>query len=112
MALLNDVGQCTCGIIFESPECYDFTQHLASGQHQRCLAIEVCGPCFMGLCAKCEKGRRNDTQLWKCRCLHDYPLIFDEAVVSVLSITVTWSEWLESGRQSSVTLGIEEKPIP
>jgi hypothetical protein len=110
MALLNESGQCTCGILFEDAECGDFLQHILDGTHERCSKIQVCGPCFMGLCIKCEKARHGDAQCWKCRCMHDRPLIFNEAVVSVLSITVSWSDWLESNRMSESLLSVTEDP--
>lgn len=40
--------------------------------------------------------------------MHDFPLVFNESVVTVSHMRRTWSEWLENGRNSSVSTGIEE----
>lgn len=106
-----EMGQCTCGILFAEPMHADpdFLTHVTDGTHKRSIAMETCGPCFMGFCKACEKTRRSDVQSWKCRCMHDFPLIFNEAVVSVLSIKLAWSEWLANGRPGSVSLGLEER---
>jgi hypothetical protein len=84
-----------------------FLAHATNGTHRAALLVQVCGPCFMGFCKGCEKVRRSDIQVWKCRCMHADPLVFEETVVAHDHMRHVWSEWLESGRNSSVQLGTE-----
>lgn len=108
--MLEGQEQCTCGVIFDDPMTSDpdFMPHVVNGTHAASLRIEICGPCFMGFCKGCEKDRRGPVQRWKCRCMHDYPLIFNESIVTVDHMRRTWSEWLVNGRQSSVSRGIDQ----
>jgi len=108
--MIAELEQCSCGILFIAPISGDveFAEHLRSGLHQRCLEIEICGPCFMGGCTSCEKRRFMGPQIWRCRCAHTgmsrkrkfAPRRLDE-------ISHDWSTWLAHGAQSGYSLGME-----
>jgi hypothetical protein len=102
--------QCTCGVIFTAPMIGDeeFLAHVTNGTHKAALLVEVCGPCFMGFCEGCEKVRRSDVQRWKCRCMHDIPIAFNRPDDERERMRLMWSEWLTHGRNSSVSIGIDE----
>lgn len=110
MALLSDTGQCRCGIHFEDAECGDFLEHVLNGTHERCLAIAVCGACFMGLCNYCELSRGDQYPLWYCRCHHDFQLKVSEGVVTSLGCKLAWSDWLEAGSIDDLKPGITHTP--
>lgn len=106
---MNDLEQCTCGILFTAPVQQDtsFFPHFDSGAHRRSLDIYTCGPCFLGLCQNCEHTRSvAGLGAWRCRCEHNIKNVgvYDE--VRSQEIALLWSQWLQHGRPSEASINL------